>query len=36
MADLKQMIKKYRNFKKVVIWIRDRKNEGNDLAECCV
>jgi hypothetical protein len=32
MADVKQKIKII--FEKVVIWMRYRKNEGNDLAGC--
>jgi hypothetical protein len=36
MADVKQRIEKHRNFEKVVVWMMDKKNGGNDLAECCV
>jgi hypothetical protein len=36
MLDVKQMNEKYRNFKKVVVWMRGRKNGGNNLTECCV
>jgi hypothetical protein len=36
MVNVKQRIEKYINFEKVVVWMRDRKNGGNDLVECCV
>jgi hypothetical protein len=36
MTDVKQRIEKHINFEKVVVWMRDRKNGGNDLTEFCV
>jgi hypothetical protein len=36
MVGVKQWIEKHRNFEKVIVWMRDRKNGGNDLAEYCV